>query len=175
MELSLKKRLRTRISKQEIDVFVEDFLNKNISLVTVKKLLGDCDLLFNVFWILSTAAHKRHTALEGLEKDIFRTMQLHSHNESVIRNGLSIFKNIEIPDDIEDDLYSESYRIIQSGNSPIAHRSFALSVCVKIALKYPDLKPELLELSKITLELYGNSSPGIKSSCNQAIKKLTPR
>jgi hypothetical protein len=175
MKSSLKNQLSRRISKREIDIFVQDILDENISLAEIKHLLADTSLLFNVFWILSTAAIKRADSLEGLEKEIFETILLHRENESVIRNGLSIFKNINIPEELEDDLYNESYRIIQSRKSPIAHRSFAISVCVKIALKYPDLKAELLELSKITLELYGSSSPGIRSSCNQAIKKLTLR
>ena len=175
MKSSLKNQLNRRISKREIDIFVQDILDENISLAEIKVLLADTSLLFNVFWILSTAAIKRANSLVGLEVDILKTMLFHQENESVIRNGLSIFKNIDIPEELEDDLYTESFRIIQSRKSPIAHRSFAISVCVKIALKYPELKPELLELSKITFELYGNTSPGIKSSCNQAIKKLTLR
>ena len=175
MKSSLKTQLNRRMSKREIDIFVQDILDKNISLAEIRELLADTSLLFNVFWILSTAAIKRADSLVGLEVDILKTMLLHQENESVIRNGLSIFKNIDIPEELEDDLYNQSFRIIQSRKSPIAHRSFAISVCVKIALKYPELKPELLELSKITLELYGNTSPGIKSSCNQAIKKLTLR
>lgn len=175
MKSSLKNQLNRRTSKREIDIFVQDFLDKNISLAEIKVLLADTSLLFNVFWILSTAAIKRPNSLEGLQKEIFDTMLLHQENESVIRNGLSIFKNINIPEELEDDLYNESYRIIHSRKSPIAHRSFAISVCVKIALKYPELRAELLELSKITLELYGSSSPGIRSSCNQAFKKLTLR
>jgi hypothetical protein len=175
MKLSLKNQLNRRISKREIDIFVQDILDENISLAEIKVLLADTSSLFNLFWILSTAAIKRATSLNGLEREIFETMLLQKENESVIRNGLSIFKNINIPKELEDDLYNESYRISQSRKSPIAHRSFAILVCVKIALKYPDLKAELLELSKITLELYGSSSPGIRSSCNQAIKKLTLR
>lgn len=175
MKSSLKNQLNRRISKREIDIFVQDILDKNISLAEIRELLDDTSLLFNVFWILSTADIKRANSLVGLEVDILKTMLLHQENESVIRNGLSIYKNIDIPEELEDDLYTESFRIIQSRKSPIAHRSFAISVCVKIALKYPELKPELLELSKITLELYGNTSPGIKSSCNQAIKRLTLR
>ena len=175
MKSSLKNQLNRRISKHEIDIFVQDILDKNISLAEIRELLDDTSLLFNVFWILSTAAIKRANSLVDLEVDILKTMLLQQENESVIRNGLSIFKNIDIPEELEDDLYNESFRIIQSRKSPIAHRSFAISVCVKIALKYPELKSELLELSKITLELYGNTSPGIKSSCNQAIKKLTLR
>lgn len=175
MRSILQNQLRNRISKQEIDIFVEALIDGRVRLSDIKKLLSDDSVLFNVSWILATLAQKNAVSLSGFEGHILEMIKDYPENETVVRNGLSVFKSIDIPESIEDSLFTESFRILQERTSPIAHRSFSLSVCVKIALKYPELKPELLQVSKLVLELYGDTSPGIKSSCTRAIKTLTPR
>lgn len=175
MESKWKSLLRGRISKEEIRGLERLLYDGQIQLSSIADLLKDSTVHFNLFWLLSTIAHNRPDTLKGLEEVILDTILLHSDNVSVLRNGLSIFKHIAIPEELEGKLFSLSFNSVESKESSIACRSFGLSICVKIALKNPELKPEILELSKITLANYGNLFPGVRSSCHQAIGMLTRR
>ena len=132
-------------------------------------------ILFNLYWVLATVANRTPKALLGLEIDMFRGMIQHSGNESVVRSVLSVFKQVDIPESIEDELYHFCFRVIEAAHSPIAHRSFALVVCARICQKYPELSKELLVVVKWASETYGTVSPGVLSAARRVSHLLTPR
>lgn len=172
----LTKKLNHRLNKREIDVIVDDILEGSLTHDSLRTALTTADgaVLFNLFWVLSTTAHKSAEALSGLENDIFYATVKHKNNDTVLRNGLSAFKSLNISEDIEDELYNFAFDVLQAKDAAIAHRSFGIIVCVRIAVKYPELKTELIEVVQLLKELYG-VSPAVLSATNQALKKLTPR
>lgn len=172
--ISLGKKLEIRLSKAEVDAVVSELIKDSKNKRELIDLLHSDNqvVLFNAFWIVSTLALKRPTILKCWEAVIFLAAMKHKENESVIRCCLSAFKIIAIPEQIEDELYSFSIARIESRNSPVAHRAFALMVAYRISKKYPELKSEVLELAKINLETYGTESAGVASSARKVIKLL---
>lgn len=173
----LKARLKSRLSKQEVDVVAAEILSGALEAGEIRALLAETgqSLLFNLYWILATVANRSPRALRGLETDIFRGMMQHPDNESVVRSGLSVFKQVDIPEVIEDALYHFCFRVTESADSPIAHRSFSMMVCARICKKYPELAGELLPVVKQVQETYGTVSPGVRSAARQVFALLTPR
>jgi len=173
----LKARLKNRLSKQEVDLLSTEILSGILEPGEIRALLSETDrtVLFNLYWILATAANRSSRALTGLETDIFRAMMIHRDNESVVRCVLSVFKQVPVPESIEDGLYHFCYQVAESADSPIAHRSFALVICARLCKKYPELSAELLPLAKQLEETYGTVSPGVRSAARQVLRMLTPR
>ncbi len=176
-ESPLKAKLKVRLSKLEVDEVVSGILSGALGGEEVRALLSETDhvLLFNLYWILATAANRSPAALRGLEADLFRGMLQHRDNESVVRSVLSVFKQALIPESIEDELYHFCFRVTESAGSPIAHRSFAMMVCARICKKYPELSDELLPVVKQVEDTYGSVSPGVRSAARQVFRMLTPR
>lgn len=173
----LKARLKNRLSKEEVDVVAAEILSGAVGAAEIRLLLSETDhsLLFNLYWILATVANRSSQALRGLETDIFRGMMQHADNESVVRSVLSVFKQVNIPESIEDELYHFCFRVTESADSPIAHRSFAMVVCARICKKYPELSGELLATVKQVQETYGAVSSGVRSAARRVFTMLTPR
>ncbi|MCD8539133.1 MAG: hypothetical protein LRY55_04760, partial [Leadbetterella sp.] len=153
----LKARLSHRLSKQEVGGVIADIFSGKLAFSEIRPLLFHTDpgLLFNLYWVLATIANRTVRVLEGLETDIFKGMIQHAANESVVRSCLSVFKQTDIPESIEDELYEFCFRVTESADSPIAHRSFAMVICARICKKYPELAGELLPLVRQVEETYG--------------------
>lgn len=173
----LKARLKNRLSKEEVNEVAAEILSGAVGAAEIRPLLSETDhsLLFNLYWILATVANRSSKALKGLETDMFRGMMQHADNESVVRSVLSVFKQVDIPESIEDELYHFCFRVTESADSPIAHRSFAMIICARICKKYPELAGELLPVVKQVQETYGTVSPGVLSAARRVFKMLTPR
>lgn len=173
----LRARLENRLSKQEVDVVVSEIVSGAVGPEEIRPLLFETDpaLLFNLYWILATVANGSSKVLRGLETDLFRGMIRHASNESVVRSVLSVFKKADIPEPIEDELYDFCFRVTESADSPIAHRSFAMIVCARLCKKYPELSEELLATVRWVQETYGTVSPGVLSAARQVARMLTPR
>lgn len=173
----LRARLKNRLSKQEVDEVVSEVVSGVVGQEEIRALLFETDhaLLFNLYWVLATVANRSSGVLRGLETDLFRGMILHASNESVVRSVLSVFKKADIPESIEDELYHFCFRAMESADSPIAHRSFAMVVCARLCKKYPGLSEELLATVKWVQETYGTVSPGVLSAARQVSGMLTPR
>jgi len=173
----LKARLNSRLSKLEVDVVAAEIISGALSMDTLRPLLTETApvFLFNFYWILATVANRSPKALHGLEIPLFHGMQQHTANESVVRSVLSVFKQVDIPESIEDALYDFCFRLTEAADSSIAHRSFAMVVCARICKKYPELSGELLPVVRQVQETYGTVSPGVRSAARQVLAMLTPR
>ena len=177
MPSPLKTRVKTRLTKKEIDELTAEVVAGTFTQEEIRALLFETDpvLLFNLYWLLATVAARSSAALTGLEVSLLQGMFQHVNNEAVVRCVLSVFKAIPIPEEVEGALYHFCFQAIQAVDSPIAHRSFALVICARLCKKYPALSAELLPLVKKIDENYGETSPGIRSACRQALRLLTPR
>lgn len=173
----LKARLKSRLSKQEVAEVAAEIISGALSTDTIRPLLTESDpvFLFNLYWILATVANRTPKTLHGLETDLFRGMLQHADQESVVRSVLSIFKQTDIPESIEDALYHFCFRVTEAADSPIAHRSFAMVVCARICKKYPGLSDELLAVVQQVQETHGQISPGVRSAARRVRTMLTPR
>ena len=71
------------------------------------------------------------------------------HHDAVLRNTVRILSNIQIPKDLEGEVYEKCFNFLIQPKLAIAIRVFSMTVCTNIALKYPELKDELINTIKL--------------------------
>jgi len=91
------------------------------------------------------------------------------HHDAVVRNTFRTLQNIDIPEDIEGLAFEKAFNFLINPNNAIAIRVFAMTVCGNIALKYPELKHELVPVIQEQME-YG--SAGYISRGKRILKSL---
>lgn len=92
-----------------------------------------------------------------------------SLNASIKRNLVRIFQYVELSEDIEGTLFDLCFMFLNDVKEPIAVRVFSMTVCSRIAMKYPELAPEL----RISIEEhYDHGSAGFKNRATKILKKL---
>ncbi len=85
--------------------------------------------------------------------------------DTVCRNVLRLLQFIEIPEEFEGDILEPCMRFIESPTAAIAIKAFAINIVSKLAIKYPDLIPEINLL--LTSQIQG-AKPGFISSAKRA-------
>ena len=86
------------------------------------------------------------------------------------RNVMRIFQTAEIPEDYEGHLFDKAFTYLESKTEPIAVKAFAMTVARRIAIKHPDLIPEVVEAIELMLE--ENESAGVQNRGGHELKKL---
>ncbi len=68
-------------------------------------------------------------------------------HDAVIRNTMRIFEEIEnVPESLEGIVYDKCIHYLSSMDYPVAIKAFSLTVASRIAIKYPELQNEIVEL-----------------------------
>ncbi|MEM9546864.1 MAG: hypothetical protein AAGA77_12870 [Bacteroidota bacterium] len=91
------------------------------------------------------------------------------HHDAVIRNTFRTLQNVEIPEDLEGLAFEKAFDFLLNPQNAIAIRVFAMTVCGNIALKYPELKQELVPVIE---EQLPHGSAGFKNRGSKILKKL---
>lgn len=90
--------------------------------------------------------------------------------DAVKRNTMRIFQFIDIPDELDGDLFEIGMRYLASMDEAIAIKAFAMTVLRKICQKYPELTPELM--FQIEILVKENVSAGLTNRGQHELKKL---
>jgi hypothetical protein len=85
------------------------------------------------------------------------------------RNILRFYQFAEIPERIEGELYQLCFEYITNPVNAIAIRAFSMTICTRIAQRYPELKAELYDAISMSLP---NGSAGLKNRGEKMLKKL---
>lgn len=103
-----------------------------------------------------------HQTLVGLLSDSTK------HN-AVRRNIVRIYQTCEIPEEIEGKLYELSLSFILENKEAIAVRAFSMKICERIAKRYPELIPELMDSIESVLP---GASSGLKNRGKHTLDHL---
>jgi hypothetical protein len=90
-------------------------------------------------------------------------------HDALLRNTLRAFQYMDFDEEWEGKIYQFCFNNSTNLKQPIAIRAFALKICIKLALKYPELQNELIELLTI---LSNDEAPGIISVVRSGKKQL---
>jgi hypothetical protein len=92
------------------------------------------------------------------------------HHDAILRNTIRILQDIDIPEEIEGEVYEKCFNLFNDPKRAIAIRVFAMSVCTNVAIKYPELKEELVSL----IQIYNTSDakPAYKSRAKMCLNRL---
>lgn len=111
--------------------------------------------------------HNPELIIPYLEKMLFNLDT--PHHDAVIRNTFRALQNIDIPEEMEGLAFEKAFNFLINPQNAIAIRVFAMTVCGNIALKYPELKHELVPVIEEQME-YG--SAGYRSRGSRILKSL---
>mgnify|MGYP000873555334 CR=1 FL=1 len=132
--------------------------------------LGCLGFTVQDYWFYATLAEVDPVFLEPYLPQLWENLD--RNNSSIIRCGLSVFRKVKLPSDLEGEVFAFCMQLLHQGNQPVAVLSFALWICAKISALHPSLWEETLERVKYYRER--RSDPGIQSAAN-AILRLSTR
>ena len=91
------------------------------------------------------------------------------HHNSIHRNLGKALLRVEVPDDLQGDLYDICVRHLLSPTIAIAIKAHAMEIATRIAMPYVELRQELIEVLD---ELMKDGSAGITSRGRRMLKQL---
>lgn len=123
-------------------------------------------------WALGHIGEAHPQLLQPHLDTLLEQMRRNDRHNSIRRNTVRIFQFVDIPESISGELYSLCLAYIEDPKEMIAVRAFSMTVCERIASRYPDLIPELIA----TIE---NATPtgsaGIKNRGYHTLNRLQKR
>jgi len=93
-----------------------------------------------------------------------------SNIDAVKRNILRIFQFVDIPEELEGQLFDLTLTYLKSNEEGLAIRVFSMTTLRKICEKYPELSQEVIPTLEIILE--ENKSGSIQSRGTRELKKM---
>ena len=93
----------------------------------------------------------------------------HAGHNAVVRTTLKIFGDIDIPEELEGQLFDKCFNYLSNPKYAIAIRVFSMTVLYRIVQNHPDLKPELIAEIE---EHMPHGSAGFKSRGRKTLKLL---
>lgn len=123
-------------------------------------------------WAVGHIAEKHQSLIEPYHNQLLEKLADSSVHNSVRRNIVRIYQTATIPEEIEGIFYDYCLKAINNPKEAIAIRVFSMTVCERIAKKYIDLIPELIE--SLSAQLHEGSA-GFKNRGAKTIKNLTKK
>ena len=102
------------------------------------------------------------------EQFIGQLRKQHPHN-AIKRNIVRLYQFVEVPEEFEGRLYEIALYLMLDSNEPIAVKAFSMGISERIALKYPDLIPELIQAVESVMR---HASSGLKNRGKHALNTL---
>jgi hypothetical protein len=111
-------------------------------------------------WTFGKVCAERPQLMMKWMPDILEALDQPIH-DAIIRNIVRAFQEMdEFPENYEGMVFEKCFAYLTSPAHPIAVQVFSMTICRKIAMKYPDLKGELIAVIE---DLMLNGSAGILS------------
>jgi hypothetical protein len=102
-------------------------------------------------------------------KKLIAKLKKKGEHDSVKRNGVRLMQDIEIPEKYHGEIMNICFGFLESPTEPLAIKCFSMSVLGNIAVKYPDIKPELRLIIEDQLP---HQTAGFKSRAKRVLKQI---
>jgi len=168
MLLQLIHETRNKESMQQIIDYVGS--NPNHLEELMNYFLGNnMNISQKTSWALGHIGEQQPELFKGYHQTFIDQLQLNHPHNAIKRNIVRMYQFIEIPEIHEGKFYELAMLFLLDPNEPIAVKAFSMRICEKIALKYPELIPELIQaIESIT----PNASSGVKNRAGHILKRL---
>ncbi|PCJ67456.1 MAG: hypothetical protein COA58_03820 [Bacteroidetes bacterium] len=120
-------------------------------------------------WALGHIGEQKPELITPYHSELVAQLQNPERHSAVRRNIVRIYQTCEIPKEIEGELYEISIGFVLDPKEAIAIRAFSMRICERIAIRYPDLAPELIDAIKSILP---NASSGLKNRGRHTVNDL---
>ncbi len=120
-------------------------------------------------WVFGKVCEDRPQLMLKWLPQILKALEEPKH-DAIVRNTVRAFQFMDdFPEEYEGEIFEKCFDYLHSPKYPIAFKAFSMTVCRKIAIKYPELKDELIAVIEEVME---NASSGIISRGKKEIKIL---
>lgn len=162
----LEERQSKAITNDIVNFVVKhpDSLNELMNLF----LFGELRISQRASWPVGDLGVKDPHLFEPYIESIVKNMHNPVH-DAVLRNSLRILGSIEIPEELQGEVYELCFNFLLDLKFPIAIRVFSMTVLSNIAKNFPELKEELISVIE---EHYPHGSAGFKSRARKCLKIL---
>ncbi len=123
-------------------------------------------------WALGYIGEQQAELIAPYHSTLVLQLQDKTKIAAVRRNVVRIYQTCPIPQEIEGELYEACMSYILDPKEAIAIKAFSMTVCERIATRYPDLIPELTEAIQ---RIMPTGSNGIKNRGMHTMKRLTKK
>lgn len=148
-------------SRKKADVVVDIILNDPSRIDELMQCFFSTELRTCQYaaWPVGILAEKHPTILLPYLPSMISNLDDPKHN-AVVRNTLRTFQFIEIPEELQSEVYDRCLAYLSNPKYPIAFTAFAMTVCANIAMLYPELKDEVIAAIDYRMP---NGSAGIRA------------
>lgn len=120
-------------------------------------------------WTLGMVCKEYPSLMLKWMHEIIQAVKAPKH-DAVVRNFVRTIQFLDpIPEEYEGEIYDLCFEYLFDPKYPIAFKAFSMTVCRRIAMKYPELKNELIPIIE---ELIMHGSSGIISRGKKELKML---
>lgn len=119
------------------------FSKKNFKELMMCFLDNDQCIAQRAAWSVSWAAQKKTDMVIPYIKDLVLQLQRKEAHNAIVRNSLRVLEHIEIPEIFHGEVMNACFGFIESPTTPVAIKSFSLTVLFRLSFFYPDIQHEL--------------------------------
>lgn len=167
MLAELVNRPHTKPTIQAIVDFVGD--DKDRFAAFMNYFLGDdWRITQKCSWALGKLGENHPELIMPYHSILLQKLKEDNH-DAIKRNITRLYQFVEIPESIEGELFETAIGFLLDNSVAIAIRVFSMTICERIATKYPDLVPELIVAIESTIE---GGSAGHKNRAFKTLRRL---
>ena len=100
---------------------------------------------------------------------LVKYLQQNDHHAAIYRNAFRFLQTIEIPEKYEGPILDVAIKYVKDINAPVAIQAFAMTTAGNIAMKYPELRNELIAIIEDNLPYAAN---GYKARARKTINQI---
>ena len=100
---------------------------------------------------------------------LVQQMQRKDVHPAIVRNSLRILEKISIPEAFHGEVMDTCFSFVESPQTPIAIKAFALTTLFNLSKIYPEIKQELILIIENQID---NGSPAFKSRAKKILQQL---
>ncbi|MGJ3236992.1 hypothetical protein [Marivirga sp.] len=168
--MELKKKLSTRIGKDEIDHLIQLVNDNKISIDEIIKLLRIKETQFQASWLLTHTVEKNPGILKVKHIKALAKIIEKTNHEGLERNIWRSLNFIEIPSYLHETLINTGFEKLENHKTAVAIQVFSMSVLEKLLINEVELQLALKAILELKMER--QPSPGLKSRATKIINKI---
>ena len=166
----LKQLLDEEHSKIQKDLITKEILQGNIPLNELIKVVKSNDGIYaqRGAYVITGIHDENPLILKPFLKDLWESIQPKSH-DAIPRAIYRLFANIDLTEELEGKVFNDAVKTFMNKKTPIAIKAHIMITLTNVAIKYPELKDEVIFLIKGQLP---KSSAGYQSTAKKELKRL---
>ncbi len=143
--MNLKQALLEEHSKSQCNKIVAYIASNKDRFAELMKLFfgKEYRLTQRAAWPMSYCVHNHPQLIAPYFKRLLDKLRKPNEHQAVLRNTLRLLQDVDIPSRFHGQLMSTCFEFIQSNETAVAIKAFALTVLQNLSKQYPEIIPEI--------------------------------